>query len=104
MTKKWITVAKTDEIPVGDRKLLELNDSTPIAIFNLEGEYYTIEDRCPHQQLPLADGLMDNDEIICPFHGAQFNIKTGALTAPPACDNLVTFPTKVLGNDIQIEY
>lgn len=99
---RWVEVGLPEEIADQSCKLVEI-DRIPIAIFNLEGEFYAIEDNCPHQHLPLADGLVENDCITCPYHGARFNIITGQLLAPPACDNLKTFPTRVVAGRIEIE-
>lgn len=99
---RWVEVGLPTEIADQSCKLVEI-DRIPIAIFNLEGEFYAIEDNCPHQHLPLADGLVENDCITCPYHGARFNIITGQLLAPPACDNLKTFPTRVVEGRIEIE-
>lgn len=99
---KWVDVAIVGEIDDQGCKIIEI-DNTPIAIFNLGGLYFAIEDNCPHQHLPLADGLVENNTITCPYHGAVFNIKTGAVMAPPACDNLHTYPAQVIDDKIQIE-
>lgn len=99
---RWVDVGYPEEIADQGCKLVEI-DHKPIAIFNLSGEYYAIEDNCPHQHLPIADGLVENCTITCPYHGAKFNLKTGALLAPPACDNLTTFATRVQDGKIQVE-
>jgi|SRR5581483_1608951 len=99
---RWVEVGLPEEIADQSCKLVEI-DRIPIAIFNLEGEFYAIEDNCPHQHLPLADGLVENDTITCPYHSAKFNLKTGELLAPPACDNLKTYPTRVVAGKIEIE-
>lgn len=97
----WIDIGIVGEIDNQGYKIVEVDDRT-IAIFNLEGLYFAFEDNCPHQHLPLADGLVCNDTITCPYHGAVFNIKTGAVLAPPACSDLHTYPTRVLDDKIQI--
>lgn len=99
---RWVDVGAPHEIADQTCKIVEI-ERIPIAIFNLSGEFYAIEDNCPHQHLPLADGLVENDIITCPYHNAKFNLKTGDVMAPPACDNLNTFPTRVIDGKIQIE-
>ena len=64
-------------------KLVDAGGQT-IAIFDLGGNYYAIEKTYPHRGGTLAEGEMDGEEVICPWHGARFNIKTGAVLAPPA--------------------
>ncbi|HSX19927.1 MAG TPA: non-heme iron oxygenase ferredoxin subunit [Gammaproteobacteria bacterium] len=99
---QWVTVAKPSEIENQGCKLIEISN-VAIAIFNLDGQFFAIKDDCPHQHMPLADGLVEGDTITCPYHTAKFNIKTGQLLAPPACDNLTIFPCRVVDGQIQIE-
>lgn len=99
---RWVDVGLPNEIADQGCKIIEI-DHVAIAIFNLEGDFYAIEDNCPHQHLPLADGLVVADTITCPYHGARFDLKTGTVLSPPACDNLKTFPTRVMEGKIQIE-
>ena len=98
---KWVDVAYPHEIDDQECKLIEI-DNAPIAIFNLSGLFFAIADQCTHQNLPLADGLVVNDTITCPYHGAAFNIKTGAVLSPPACKALTTYQTRVNDGKIQI--
>lgn len=102
MLAKWVDVAAPDEIADQECKIIEV-DNIPIAVFNLSGMFYAIEDNCPHQHLPLADGIVEDGTITCPFHGAMFDLKTGAVLAPPACDNLRTFVTRVEGGKVQVK-
>ncbi len=99
---KWVDVGIVGEIDNQCCKIVEIDD-TPIAIFNLEGLYFAFADNCPHQHLPLADGLVVDNTITCPYHGAAFNIKTGAVLSPPACTDLHTYPARVADGKIQIE-
>lgn len=99
---RWVEVGYPEEIVDQGCKIVEI-DRIPIAIFNLAGQFYAIEDNCPHQHLPLADGLVENDTITCPYHGAKFNIMTGAVLCPPACDDLKTFPARLNDGKIEIE-
>lgn len=99
---KWVDVGIPTEIANQECKIIEI-DNIPIAIFNLNGDFCAIQDNCPHQHLPLADGLVEDCTITCPYHGAKFNLKTGELLSPPACDNLTTYPTRVVDGKIQIE-
>ncbi len=83
-------------------KLVDAGGQT-IAIFDLGGNYYAIENTCPHRGGPLAEGKMDGEEVICPWHGARFNIKTGAVLAPPAPQGVKSFPVRVTGDDVEVE-
>ena len=83
-------------------KLVDAGGQT-IAIFDLGGNYYAIENTCPHRGGPLAEGEMNGEEVICPWHGARFNIKTGAVLAPPAPQGVKSFPVRVTGEDVEVE-
>ena len=98
---KWVDVAYSHEISDQECKIIEI-ENTPIAIFNLSGLFFAIKDQCTHQNLPIADGIVINDTITCPYHDAVFNIKTGAVLAPPACEPLTTYQTRVTEGMIQI--
>jgi len=101
MVAEFLTVATTDDIPVGDRVVVELGRHW-VAIFNVDGKYYAIEDVCPHDDGPLAEGELDGCVIECPRHGAKFDISSGKLLAPPALVDVPAYPVRVEGGEIQI--
>ena len=98
---EWINVAKTGEIAPGGHRVVDA-DGTHIAVFNLGGEYCAIEDVCTHDGGELAGGCVIGEEIECVRHGARFNIRTGAVTAPPAYEPVATFPVRVQEGVIQV--
>lgn len=98
---RYVTVATTDEIGPGDRDVFEIDDYY-IAVFNVDGRYYAVEDLCTHDDGPLADGEMYGFEIECPRHGARFDIRTGEVKRMPAVIPIEHFEVRVEGNDIQI--
>lgn len=98
---EWIDVIAKDALPIGERCAI-MAKGYPILVFNLEGEFYAIEDCCTHQGLPLTDGEVEGSEITCPFHGAKFNIITGEVTEPPAFEDLKTFETRIHEGIIQV--
>jgi 3-phenylpropionate/trans-cinnamate dioxygenase ferredoxin subunit len=81
--------------------VMVVNDKA-IAIFNIDNQLFAIEDCCTHQGLPLSDGYVEGNQITCPFHGAQFCLKTGDALSPPAFEKLNTFETRIKDNLIQI--
>ena len=97
----WVTVAKAGEIVPGGHKIVDV-DGAQVAVFNLGGEHYAIEDVCTHDGGELAGGCVVGDEIECLRHGARFNIRTGAVTAPPAYEPVATFPVRVQEGVIQV--
>lgn len=98
---RYVTVAKTAEIPPGAREVFEI-DGLYIAVFNVDGRYYAVEDRCTHDDGPLAEGELDGYEIICPRHGARFDIRDGRVLSMPAVLPVPWFPVRVEGDEIQI--
>jgi 3-phenylpropionate/trans-cinnamate dioxygenase ferredoxin subunit len=82
-------VARVKDFPPGTVRTLQI-EGTPIAVFNLNGHYYAIEDLCSHEAETLSDGEVAGEEIICPRHGAHFSIRTGAALSPPAYEPLAT--------------
>lgn len=99
---QWQTIATISEIPLGGLKAITIK-GIPIVLFNLEGEYYAIENRCTHQDFPLSEGHIIDNQITCPLHGARFNIKTGQVTAPPAFMDVATFAVRIEEDKVQIE-
>ena len=98
----WIDVAPAAEFPSGEVRVVS-TDGAPVAIFNVDGSYYAIEDVCTHDGGELASGWLDGDEIVCPRHGARFDVKTGAVKALPAVRPVKTFPVTVDGEEISVE-
>ena len=99
---QFVKVATADEIAPGTGKQIEANGKQ-IALFNLDGNFYAIDNTCTHRGGPLAEGFVEGEEVTCPWHGAQFNITTGAVVGPPATQNVAKYNVRVQGNDIEIE-
>jgi 3-phenylpropionate/trans-cinnamate dioxygenase ferredoxin component len=97
----WINVAPQQEFPAGSWRPVDI-EGTQIAVFNLDGNYYAIEDVCTHDGGILTGGAWEHDEIVCPRHGARFSIKTGKVLAPPAYEDVTTFPVQVANGMVQI--
>ena len=99
---EWIDVAAADSIDDGDHRLVEAA-GTEVAVFNLDGEFFAVENLCTHQSVPIADGEVDNDDCItCPLHEAQFSLRTGEVVSPPADEPLTRFPTRVQEGMVQV--
>ena len=79
----WIRVGTAEDFKPGEARVVEV-DGTDIALFNLDGEYYALEDVCTHDGAEIASGCILGDVIECPRHGAQFSIPTGEVLTPPA--------------------
>lgn len=97
----WIAVATQTDFPAGSSRTIDL-DGTPVAVFNLDGSYYAIEDICTHDGGILTGGALEGEEIVCPRHGARFSVKTGKVLAPPAYEDVTTFPVRVENGTVQV--
>lgn len=102
---KFTTVATADQLPPGERIVVAV-DETYVAIFNVGGNLYAIEDACTHDDGPLAEGMLienaDNPKIECDRHGATFELKTGKPTFP-AVVPVKRYPVQVEANQVQID-
>ncbi|MBV7339447.1 non-heme iron oxygenase ferredoxin subunit [Chloroflexi bacterium TSY] len=100
---EFIKVATKDEIPLGGSKLVEV-DFIRVALFNLEGTIYAIEDMCTHDGGPLVEGdVVNGCEVMCPRHGARFDIRTGEALSFPAFEATNTYEVQIEGDDVLIE-
>ena len=97
-----IEVAKTNEIEPGAGKLIEI-EGHEIALFNCDGSYYAIDNTCTHQGGPLCEGDLEGDKVICPWHGAEFDVKTGNVLGPPAEESVRSYRVEVDRDSIKIE-
>lgn len=98
----WITVAPTDAIVSGDFAQVEV-DAQLVAVFNVDGKFYAIEDVCTHDGGGLAGGAVDGDVVICPRHGARFCLRTGAALTPPAYEAVRTYETRVVDGIVEVK-
>jgi 3-phenylpropionate/trans-cinnamate dioxygenase ferredoxin subunit len=98
---EWVDVAAVNELPPGTHRVVDV-DGARVAVFNLDGVYYAIEDVCTHDGGELTGGVVKGEEIVCPRHGARFSIKTGAVLAPPAYEPVRSFPIRVRDGRVQV--
>lgn len=98
---EWIDVIQERAFADGERMIVEVEGSD-VAVFNLKGEYYAIEDVCTHDGMELASGELEGDQIICPRHGARFCIKNGKALTAPAYEDLHCFPLRVENGMLQV--
>jgi len=94
-------VADASDIPAGRVKTVVVGDRR-IALCNVDGQFYAIDDLCTHDGGPLDQGELAGDVIECPRHGARFDVKTGKVLALPAVKPLTTYPLRVEGNEIWV--
>jgi nitrite reductase/ring-hydroxylating ferredoxin subunit len=99
---KFVPVAKKSEIPDQSAKCAQVEGKS-IALFNLGGQFYAIDDTCSHVGGPLSGGLIQGEEVECPWHGARFNITTDKVALNPATRDVTTYNLRLSGEDIEIE-
>ena len=99
---EFVTVAKTSEISQGQAKAVEVKGA-PVAIFNVGGTYYAIEDTCSHVGGPLSEGTVEGTTVNCPWHGAQFDLASGKVLMPPAASGVKSYKVRVEGSEIKLE-
>lgn len=92
--ERWIAVAPAASIASGDYAQIEIDDAL-VAVFNVSGEFYAIDDVCTHDGGELAGGAVEGDVVICPRHGARFCLRTGTALTPPAYEPVRTYPTRI---------
>lgn len=98
----WQTLAGVDDIPVGKVGVFDVG-STRVALCNVDGAYYAIDDVCTHDGGSLDQGELDGCEIECPRHGARFDVRSGAVTQLPAFRPVQTFPVRVQDGLVQVD-
>ena len=100
---QFIRVASTSDLPPGQGKCVEVEGKKKIALFNLAGSFYAIDDTCTHRGGPLSEGEVAGEEVTCPWHGAVYNIKTGAVLGAPAPRGVASYAVRVQGSDVEVE-
>ncbi len=96
----FYSVASTHDIAPGTAKAFVVGDRE-IAVFNVGGSFYAIENSCPHQGGPLAEGYIDGDIVTCPWHAWCFDVKTGAMTLG-GFTHVETYDVMVAGSTISV--
>ncbi len=98
----YVKVANTDDLQPGQAKLVTAGDQR-VALFNVSGTCYAINDTCTHQGGPLSDGTLEDDVVTCPWHGARFCVRDGHVQGPPAPESVMSYPVRVTDGSIEIE-
>lgn len=91
----------TAELTEGEPKQLELNGEK-LCVVKVQGEIYALSDTCTHAQIPMSTGAVDGHELICPWHGAAFDVRTGIPTCGPATIPLRCYNVTIEGDNANI--
>ena len=99
-----LDVCPVEELQPGEVKIVHAG-LISLGVYNLDGEYYAIEDRCSHDDGPLCEGDWDEDlcRVICPRHGSAFDLATGVPRSLPATEPVPTYPVRVVGGAVVVE-
>ena len=99
---RLIKIAEAKDVPPGQAAAFTV-EGQKIALFNVEGTYYAIGDTCTHRGGPLSEGDVQGTKVTCPWHGADFDLKTGDALGPPAQKGVPSYKVAVEGDDIKVE-
>lgn len=97
---KAVFVDKVEELPNGERKIIEVGDLS-IGVFHHKGQWYAVRNYCLHRGGPIATGQLANDTLTCPWHGYQFNLCSGKLLMDPSAA-LETYEVEIHDGDVYV--
>ena len=95
-------VATVQELPLGKAKQVTVG-GRKVALFNVAGTFYAIDDTCPHRGAPLSEGDVKGHEVTCPWHGARFDVTNGSHLCLPAPRGVPSYKVQVVGDEVQVE-
>jgi len=97
---QFVPVATVESLPPGHGRTVHVQ-GREFALWNLEGQFYCLDDACPHRGGPLGAGTLEDGEVFCPLHGWGFDVRTGDCKLRP--DRPVkTYPTRVVNGQVEI--
>lgn len=98
---QYAKVARVDEIAPGQKKIVEV-DGIELVIVNIDGAFYAMENVCTHDGGPVGEGKLDGCALICPRHGARFDVRTGEALTRPAFEAAPTYEARVQDGDVLV--
>ncbi len=98
----FVTVARLDTLTPGKGICVEAGGKK-LALFLVDGRCYAIDEICTHRNAPLHEGTCYGTEVVCPYHGARFDLATGAHRSPPAKTGVKAYAVQVVENEVQVE-
>ena len=99
--KEFVKAANLPDLPKGKCKAVELQGLKIVLVHTVNG-IFALEDSCSHLGAPLSHGFVTKDSITCEWHGASFNLETGAAQSAPAKDPVAVYEVRVVGDDIEV--
>ncbi|HJQ13533.1 MAG TPA: non-heme iron oxygenase ferredoxin subunit [Anaerolineales bacterium] len=98
---EFLEIAPVSELPNGERLFVEVEGKS-LVIFNIADQFFAIADICTHDDGPLGDGDLEGYNIVCPRHGAEFDVRTGQVMQMPAVVDVPAYPVRVVEGVIQV--
>ncbi|RLT44326.1 MAG: non-heme iron oxygenase ferredoxin subunit [Chloroflexi bacterium] len=95
-------VASLSDVPAGEVRVVMCGDRS-LALCNVDGALYAIDNICTHDGGPLGEGRLRGDRILCPRHGAAFDARTGRVLTLPAVKSVRSYPVTVDGDDVSVD-
>ncbi|MBF0192022.1 MAG: non-heme iron oxygenase ferredoxin subunit [Magnetococcales bacterium] len=101
-SQEWIDVAPATQFPADSMRGVEV-EGRPLIICHVDGDFHALPDCCTHDGGELSSGTLTDGEILCPRHGARFDVKTGQVRAPPAYEDLTRVEVRLFQDRVQVK-
>lgn len=102
-TVERLVVCPVADLPPGAMRRVDVPGGAPIAVYNVDGEYYATADTCTHAQASLTEGDLEGDEVVCPVHWASFNVRTGKPLCFPATIPLARYEVETVDGQVIVQ-
>lgn len=99
---QWFAVANVSDFAPYSVRSVTVNNQR-IVIVNLDGQFYALDDLCSHDHAYLSDGWLNDNQLVCPRHGAHFSVETGEALTPPAYEPVATYPVQIVDGKVQVQ-
>ncbi len=99
---EYVPTIELNSLPAGAMRHVEVGGQ-PVVLIRQGDEVYALHDRCTHEEFPLSDGWLDEQRLVCSYHGAQYDIRSGEAVALPAFENVKTWPVRIHNGMIEIK-
>jgi 3-phenylpropionate/trans-cinnamate dioxygenase ferredoxin subunit len=96
-------IGDTADVPAGEVRVLRCAGGRELAVSNIDGEFFAIDDVCTHDGGPLGEGRLRRGRVVCPRHGAQFDARTGKVLSLPAVRSVEAYPVTVEGGTLLVD-
>lgn len=98
---QYVPVASVNDLPEGERLFVEIDDRE-LVVFKIAGDFFAIGNVCSHDDGPLGEGDLEGHDVICPRHGARFDIRSGKVNTLPAVVDIPAYPVRVIEDQIEV--